>query len=335
MRNIGFNNIVAAAVVVLCCLGFVSESFAQSGAGLILRPWGDKQSVEASTDVTVYDTAETKGFVKDDVDIWTVDSAGRVRFSQDRGALSVGYDLNYMGIDDNGAFLGTPVLPDRLVDVSFGVGMGVGKIGDWELAANAGVGSASEDPFGDSQGIYAIANLIATYPIDDNMSWQITLNYNGNRTFLPDIPLPAVTFNHKVNDRLWYSAGIPYSDITWKPFRPLTLNVHFVLPVTLSATATVGIFDDLDLYASYVNDIHAYHSDYIDKQRSRTDRVFFEQQRVELGLNWRPCTNGSLTAAGGYAFGQSFSTGWDSRDLDTYVDLEDALYFRVGFDISF
>jgi hypothetical protein len=43
----------------------------------------------------------------------------------------------------------------------------------------------------------------------------------------------------------------------------------------------------------------------------------------------------SLLVAGGYAFGQEFSTGFDFRDTDKVAEPSDEPYVRMGFEARF
>ena len=61
----------------------------------------------------------------------------------------------------------------------------------------------------------------------------------------------------------------------------------------------------------------------------------FQQRRAEVGLRWEPRKDFLFSVAGGYAFGQEFSTGFDARDTDLVADVSDEPYLRFGVDIRF
>jgi hypothetical protein len=66
-----------------------------------------------------------------------------------------------------------------------------------------------------------------------------------------------------------------------------------------------------------------------------TDYMFFEQRRLEAGIDWRTCEAASVVVAAGYAFDQEFSAGWDVRDTDGEIEIDAAPYLRVGVDLRF
>jgi len=53
------------------------------------------------------------------------------------------------------------------------------------------------------------------------------------------------------------------------------------------------------------------------------------------GVRWTPCREASLVLAGGYAFEQECSGGFDSRENVAYVELSDAPFIRLGLEAMF
>ena len=93
---------------------------------------------------------------------------------------------------------------------------------------------------------------------------------------------------------------------------------------------------DWAAFASYDSRFNAYTLD--DDPDNR--RLMFSQQRVEAGLTWDGNADNRLpgvlvTIAGGYAFDQEFSRGWDSRDDDTVRDISDEPFLRLGVRMRF
>jgi hypothetical protein len=72
---------------------------------------------------------------------------------------------------------------------------------------------------------------------------------------------------------------------------------------------------------------------YIDGYSNHNDRLFYNEQRVELGVTWKPDEQMDLTLVAGWAFEREFSTGFDGRDTDTLVRIEKGAV--LGFSFSF
>ena len=84
-------------------------------------------------------------------------------------------------------------------------------------------------------------------------------------------------------------------------------------------------------YGSYSSTVRGYHLDGDDENR----RLFFSQDRLEAGLTFDPAPRWSWTFAGGWAFGQEFTRGFDVRDDETVRELDDAPFLRLALDVSF
>ncbi|MBI1369917.1 MAG: hypothetical protein GC162_14840 [Planctomycetes bacterium] len=324
MQHTPIRFIVALAAV----LFLHTVAFAQSNAALMIKPWTEGQAGSVNAQFVYQGSSHTRDAARNDFSLQRYEATGRFRFNTtDEHSPAVGFNILQYQLDSP-----DPRLPERLSDQSFAVGFGVGKYEDWEFGLTAGVGFAGDNPYGDSNGFYAKADFIASRKINADESLQLFLNYNGNRTFLPDVPLPGVAFNHRVSDELTYTAGLPFSSIKWQPGAgPWTLRASYAIPFTVDAAVEYAVTDTLSLQASFHNDFNAFH---IDRTDDHT-RLFFEQRRIEAGLRWTACRNCTLDLAAGYAFSQKFSTGFDSRDLDTLLKVSNAPYARVGIDLWF
>lgn len=306
-------------------LAMHAPCFAQTGPALLLKPFEENQSVQLEAQALF----EAKGHTDAD-ESFTVqryDSAGRARFdvAQEHGP-TVGYALTDINIQSHDA-----ALPPRLIDQSFGFGMGVGKIADWEIGAAVGVGYAGNNPYDDSDALYALGDLIASKKLDENSSLQLMLNYDGNRTIFPDIPLPLIAYNHRVSDQFRYTIGLPLSSLTWKPGPRLTIDLQYVALATFDLAASYEIVTGWSLIGGFHNRFNGFT---IDKTPGN-DRLFFQQRQVEAGVRWQPCQWFGLTVVGGFAFDQEFQTGFDIRDTDTVRQVSDEPYVRVAGSIGF
>lgn len=325
----------SAALAALATLT-ASSARAQTGPDLLLGSFNDGSNVVLGGDGFFGAKTETDND-DEDVNLFIFNTSGRVKLDIDQFAPSLninraqpraGYDFTLLSIDSD-----DPALPDQFSDTSIGFGMGIAAGEKWRAGLSVAVGHASADPFGDGNGWYGKADLLVGYDFNERESLGIVLDYNGNRTFLPDVPLPGILYTRKIdNDRYRITVGFPYSEITWRPDDSWILTFRYNIPDGGEANVEYKINEGLRVYASYQQQNDAFHWDELEDGR---DRVIFSQSRAEIGLKGTYKENFSFLVAGGYAFDQEFEVGWDSRDTDTLAELDSAPYLRVGFELSF
>ena len=253
------------------------------------------------------------------------------------GALGVEFD--YLDLSDTNG-----VLPDRLIDaaVAYGTTVGdfdtFGRMWTWGLAG--GVGHASDSFLEDEHGWYGVAAVAASTSVGDVGRLTLGLDYDGNRVILPDVPIPVVAYATPLSETVFVTLGFPVNAVTWRPDDRWTLNATLI---GINGRASVA-YDLLDrpesggasaarLYAALTADTLAAHAEDDDDHR----RVFYERSTAEAGLRLMPTGSPGpiLVLAGGYAFDQSFERGFDLRDTDTLLELDDAPYVRLSLALSF
>ena len=306
--------VAAGAVISIAC-----AAHAQTGPALMLKPWDDA-TVELRTAATIFGDGEIDTGGAGDFDLRRYELAGRALLGPKEDRAAVGVDLTYL--DFNGG---------RLLDHSVGVSFGLERWDDWELGAVIGVGYASDTPYTDAHGLYAMGDLILSRKLDDDSSIQILLNYNGNRAIWPDLPIPAIAYHRKAGEALSYTLGLPFSSLRWTPADRLTVELVYGVPVTLNATITYDATDQLALFAAFRNSLETF---FIDGTSGRR-RTFFQQRRLEAGVRWQAAPLASLELAGGFAFDQQLETGWDVRDLSNKRELSDEPYVRLALRLMF
>lgn len=300
---------------------------AQTGPQLLLKPWPDEARVEVRGEATFFGTAHGDSDDGEKVRLQIYESGGRAGLGSAEQPLNVGYQFFYMNIDSSDV-----ALPQRLTDQQFGVGFNLCECSDgWTASLTLGGGFAGDLPYADSDAWYGRADLFFTHKIDDRSSVQILVNYHGNRSVFPDVPLPAVSYSHKHSDTLTWTLGVPYSGLFWVPADKWFVNIGYVLPFSLDATIGYELFTGFTLFGGFHNRFEAFHLE----DDSENRRLFFEQRQLEAGLTWKVCKGFDLTVAGGYAFGQEFSRGWDARDTTSVRELSDEPYIRGGVLIRF
>lgn len=307
--------VALASLVVL--LAVASPGAAQPNSRLVLDKWEGDQIAETTDDILFLNKATT-----DDgrgLDLWSWDSTGRVRFDRsDPWSPSVGYRALWIDLSSD-----DPRVPKRLTDSALGFGFQAGKYGDWYLGAVLGAGYAGDTPFTDPSAVYGVAYLTATKPVGEHDAWMLSLNYNGNRTLWPDVPIPGLAYHHEEEHWAW-TLGLPYSSAKWKPMDRLSFEVGYTPPFTFDAQATYDLTKELSVFARFSNFFEAFQ---LESKRDNI-REFFEQRRAELGVRWVHGKWIDLTVSGGYAFGQEFSRGFDATDLHDSFDVSDEPFVR-------
>lgn len=319
-----------------------SGAFAQSGAALLLKPWAEGSRAELSADAMVMSgdrDVEVSGFDVGEVGIQWYEGMGRTRFDPAaEGGLVVGFETSHLEFDYAGEFPFFPFelfFPDRLVDHSVGVGFGIGEWEDWQVSATLGVGAAG-DELDHAESLYGIGNLIFTKRIDERKAWQVIINYNGNRTFLPDVPLPGIAFTHELSDTFTYVAGVPFSSIHWEFLPAVTLDAQYGFPYTMDVRVGWQVIEPVELFGSFQNRFNRYRYEITDEFTGRENQhLLFEQRRLEAGVLLTLCECMQVTLAGGYAFDQELTVGWDSRDNEDLFEIDSGVYWRVGGALRF
>jgi hypothetical protein len=319
-----------------------SPAPAQTGPELILLPWQEEQTAQVVGNASFMDTeTDRAGF---DLDLTRLETRGRFRLHPAPGrgegqpqapggfAPTLGYDYTHLDLNTS-----DPMLPSRLIDVSVAFGGQLGETdfglgwGDWRVGYTVGVGYAGDVPFHDGDAWYGLGSVFAVQQIDRDTQWIVALQYDGNRTFLPDVPLPSVTYRARYNDGLAYALGFPFSSLTWTPDERWTVLLRTALFISVTARVEYEADAGLVFFGAFEREVDAFQLDGDDSSR----RLIFSQQRLEAGVQVTLCDNATLVAAVGYAFDQEFERGYDTRDTNTVRDLEDDVYFRVGVEFGF
>ncbi|MEM9021588.1 MAG: hypothetical protein AAGC44_13580 [Planctomycetota bacterium] len=307
-------------------------ALAQTNPGLMLVPWAPETNVQLSGSAFVQDTESSQTGL--DADFAIFDAAGRFRLDGDSSLdPTLGFDYTHLEIDTADA-----ALPEHLVDVSLAFGGRLNEIdlgetlgGTWQWGYTLGFGYAGTAPFADGDAWYGLGSIYGVLPFDRDARLVVALEYDGNRVFLPDVPLPAITYFDRLNEEVTYGLGFPFSNLTWTPNDRWTLRITSFVFVSAEAKVTYRATDDLELFAAYDSRSEAFQL----ANDNGSRRLIFEQQRLEAGVNYKLGGRWELTAAGGYAFDQEFDRGYDIRETTSIRDLDDGGYFRLGINLRF
>jgi hypothetical protein len=325
----------SAALAAFATLAASNLALAQTGPDLLLTSFEDGKFTKGSANYIYVFDGETDN---DDADAQLSIYSANGMAKLDLDSLARGLDLNraqprggfeytmiHVDSDDN-------AIPEQMTDASIGIGLGIGKGERWVAGLSVALGHASTNTFGDGNGWYGKADIAVGYTIDEKQSIGFILDYDGNRTFYPDIPLPGFVYKRTLNDQTKISVGFPYTDLEYKPDDRWTVALRYVIPDSGEATVEFKAAEALRIYASYSSMSEAFHWNELSNDN---DRVLFFQSRVELGLRGTYNDSFSFIVAGGYAFGQQFEVGYDSTDTDLLAELSDEPFARVAFQLDF
>lgn len=326
-RSVVFVSVVLRAAALL---GLAAPAAAQVGSALVAVPWAPERTLDSTSYVIGLgaDTTDDAFGAGDDLTLVRAVSFGRYRLdADDPRSLSVGwlYDHTDLSTDD-------PRLPGRLTTTAVALGAPLGRFDGWDTGFTAGAGFAGDLPFADDEAWFGVGSLFARKQLGQTptfITWLI--DFDGSRAFLPDVPLPAVQYTVRESDTLSYSIGLPFSSLSWQPSDHWSVEVKFLIPIGGSAQVSYQATDQWSAYVSLENTTRAYH---LAGDRDN-QRLFFEQSRFEVGTRYALTPELTLSAAGGYAFAQEFSLGFDTRDLTTLREVDDAPYLRVGIGTTF
>ncbi len=288
-----------------------------------LLPWKDTY-MESST----WGLLENKSHIRNDgtpAQIGLVDSSGRVRLA-DTGQYSptVAWDSLYMALNTHSS-----LLPQQLDQQAMALGIPLMQSGKWGFGAVVGAGYSGNSPYNQGQAVYGLADLTAQYQFNRHDSMVMTLNYNGNRSILPDIPLPGAEYIHQTR-RFTLGVGT-YEYLDYKPIKRLDIQLMYFPTDTGRATVDYRLFHWMHLYGLFASQSWAFHVDYY----SPDQRLFFNMCRVEAGVNLITCRDFSFRIGGGYAFNQAFSQGYQSINETPVGQIANAPYISLAAKFRF
>ena len=284
---------------------------AQTGPSMMLVPWTDEGRADLYT--SAFYTQTEANVTGADVDLSIFDTSGRVRVAPDASynpTIGFSYTRFYMSSSD-------AALPDHLHDLSVAFGGSFGDVdlgdslgGEWQMGYTLGLGYAGTAPFNDGDAWYGKGDVFAVKGIDRDTRWLVGLNYDGNRVFLPDMPLPAVSYFGRASETVTYGLGFPFSSLTYKPDNRWTIDIRSAVFFSFTGKVTYKAASRLAFYASYIRRSDAFMLSGGPDNR----RLIFSQDKAELGVVYAFDDKVALTLAGGYAFNQEIDLGYDVRD---------------------
>lgn len=295
-----------------------TAAFAQVDLRLLTEPWGDSPRFAETQDELVYILEGRDDRTGQDIQVFDWDSFGRVKFDRQENdpAWWLGYRLRSIEISRD--IVG---FPTGLTDLAVAAAVPFKRSDtEWSAGLIVGAGTANDNHFRNSDALYGIAALNFSKSLTADRTLHLGIDYRGNRVLWPDVPLPYAMLSERLNEDFSYRVGLPFSGLSWDITDSVVLDLEYAFPLNLSAEARFQISDEFNLFADYRRTIDGFH-----REDSDTQRIFYEYDRVEVGVRWikEPMIDVSLGV--GYAFGQEFSRGWDIRDLDTVAEPSDEM----------
>ena len=311
------------------------SAHAQVGPLLSVRPWFEKPMwAETYDELLFFDRGHTKG-ADESIKNFYWDSAGRIKFWKDEvePPFSLGYRVLTIDTDSDNQFL-----DGQWNDVALTAGMQFGPLfdSDWNLGLIAGLGTANDGHWSNDDALYGLGTIDLWTPLSDEASLHTGISYDGNRALIQDIPLPFVTYHHRIADTLDLSVGLPDTLIRYELTDQLTLSAWYLFPADVRLRLDFEIVEDSGVYlfALYTRAVRKFYFEELENRRRDNRRLFYELDRATAGVRWKtPWFDASFGV--GYTLDSRYRTGWDMRDLDTYRDLSEELYMSVTLQGTF
>jgi hypothetical protein len=298
---------------------------AQSGAALLLKPWATDQAVETTTDAYFLNAEHSAG--GDSLQLSDYESTGRLRL-QPGNLVSprIGYNFTFLNSSSRSG-----VIPRNLTDLSIGVGTAIGQYHGWVAGVTLGVGYAGESAFSRDSGWYGKATFDLGKPINDHDTLAMLIDYDGNRPYFPEIPLPGFAYRHKIDDHILLVAGLPYSSLEWTPTSKLKIEASYRIVSQVTARVGYRVLERLLVYGSYKYVQDAFHVQGLGSDQ----RLLFSDERLEGGFEYSLADQLMIRLAGGYAFDNRFASGFDFDHTHHVLSFSDGPYFHAAFELRF
>lgn len=320
----------AVAALLLVC---APVAYSQTGPDLLLAPFPK----ELKLDANAYAAFRENGHAKDidgDLRMEVFETKGRFRINPgDVASPRIGYSFTFLNIDSSIAGM-----PERLIDQSIGLAMPVYDMDGWIIGFSAAIGYSGDSFFGDGDGFYGKGTVGVFKQLSDTDAIAVAIDYDGNRTYRPDLPLPGFAYIKRIDDKLLLTAGLPVTSIEWQPVEPLRFQFSYLLLDDVTARIGYTLFDGFEIFGLAAQRTGAFFLDGLD---NNSDRMLLQQRNAEVGVTYRRRSahvgepDLELTAAIGYSWNTEFSTGFDQSDSDLFADISDEPYARFALNVRF
>ena len=306
-------------VAVCALLSLITSASAQIGPPLMVKPWTDKNEVyDGRADAFFFNAGHTEH--DNPLHLSEYSSEGRFRiFPGNEISPRIGYDFNFLDLHTN-----DPRLPNQLTEAAVNVGSGLFKKGPWIGAMTIGAGYAGDRAFANGAAWFGTADLLLVDQLNEHDYIGFALDYDGHRTYAPDIPLPGFGYSHRYSETLQAVLGLPYSTVIWKPTPRLELDGQFELLTDVKVSAAYEFIHHWSAYTTFDYSREAFHVSSLPSDR----RLLFFQYRVEAGVRFQPIEQLTASLGIGYSFDGQFRSGFDYRKTHDVAEFSDEPYIH-------
>jgi hypothetical protein len=328
MQSFAWRSLVCAVLVLVATIAASNprRSFAQTGPDLLVKPWDPGQSIDTSTEAVLEASGPTQENHADRVQLSSYHAFGRWRILPDvEASPRLGYDVLYFDINSHDR-----ALPRHLWDGTVGIAQPVADFNKWFVVLTGAAGYAGDTPFSDPHAAYFTGNVIVGRKFSEEKALVFALNYDGDRTFLPDTPIPAIEYADRYNDHLTYVIGAPINSIRYEPINGLQVDVGWELLNDFSGEVGWEFKRHFFVFTSYTDRLTGFHLSSLPADR----RLFLQEHRAEVGFRYNPTKRIRLSVGGGWAFGQEFSEGFDTRGQNPLRHLRDGAFGQALLEIG-
>ena len=326
----------------------------QTGTALLTSYWEPDQVLRVQGDTTYVPTSTSGPGEPEDVNIWASRTRLRARAFSDgtpgegaAGGVLFGHEYTHVNFTGDGENV-----PERLVRQEMDLGFTLDEqafvvegdgffAGTWTPAFELGFGHASTSPYGDSRGWYGLASVQFERVSATGTRLLLGLTYDGNRSTLPDVPLPLVLLRKPLRidaetgrpgtAEIGLTLGYPETRLIYKPDQSWTFSAGFSQIDAITAIAAYRVSPELEVFAGYGGFYDQFH----DAETKERRRIFVVGQRLEAGVTVTPVENLSLTLTGGWGFGQQLRRGYDLRSTEEIQEFDDAPFVRLAARFAF
>lgn len=264
----------------------------------------------------------------DRVGVFHWDSTGRIKFDRDQPAppLWLGYRALSVSVDSS-----HPALNGAYFDLALALAARLGPLGPrWTLDAFAGLGWADDGAFSEPAALYGTGGLVALHEIDATTRLRLGLAFDGAAELLPWWPLPVVQLVAAPSKELELRAGVPESELSWRPGDVAAFSLRWTYPTNFLALAEARLGLGWSLFAQTSRQVDGFESSLPGPRR-----VFYQIYRAEAGVrstsSWI-----DLSLSAGWAFGQSFFQAYDlARPRANVLSPADRLFVALTLQGTF
>jgi hypothetical protein len=316
--------LLLAASAAACLLPSIARG--QTSAALLIKPWDASGLVEEETTGLLINEGHvhTTG---NSFQLSVLESKGRVRLLPGHEASPrFGYDVTLLN-----AHTSQPGFHSQLLDASFAAGAFVGIYNGWVFGFTLGVGYAGNSPFAVGRGWYGHEDFVVAKKFNEQDSVGIGIDYDGHRSYMPDVPLPGIGWSHTFDPHWNLVIGEPLSSITWTPTSDWRIYADYLLLTDFDLDVGYQFIKHWTVFGGFQTRRDQF---YITELHGHT-RLLYGQKRLEGGIRFEPTPSFNFTVALGYALSTDFRKGWDYRKTQPFLYATDEPYVRVGLEMKF